>query len=154
MKFEWHNLSERDRIALILGGVIVVLYLFCLFIYSPLNNAIQKEKNQVIENKETLSWMRQVSNAKGQPNIENVSKSKLLSLIAFQLAKQSFNDYPYVLQQTTDHDISLSYDSVPFNAFMAWLWSLQQHYSIRIKQIDIKKIKPAGLVKLQLILSV
>ena len=155
MKAYWANLSDRDRLTLSIGIIFCVLYLFYLLIYAPIVRAVHQKSHQLIEKQETLLWMENIKKeytAKKKP--EALSSGQLLSVLAEQLANTSFKQFPYQLQQIAAHDIQLSFDKVPFNAFMLWLWSINEKYAISIKQANIDHTDTAGVVKIVVVLMV
>ncbi|WP_083852274.1 type II secretion system protein GspM [Legionella tunisiensis] len=61
--------------------------------------------------------------------------------------------FPYQLQQTGAGDIQLSYELVPFNHFLSWLWTLNNNYAIVLKQFSAERTPTAGVVKLQIVIT-
>ena len=154
IKIYWGNLNERERVTLIVGIVFCVGYFFYLLIYSPLSSAVQNQSKVLLEKQETYAWMKQVSSQhqlKQAPKA--LSSSKLLSVLAFQLKSTSFKQFPYQLQQTGASDIQLSFDRVPYTAFVAWLWSINEKYTLAIKQLNIEKTSTAGVIQLTLVIA-
>lgn len=154
LKNYWSGLTERERIIAAVGGTCTLIYLFYLLIYSPLSTAVSTKTKQLIEKKETLSWMQQVRNQpKNQKQVESLTNTKLLALIGTQLSDNKFKQFPYQLQQTGPGDIQLSFDKVPYILFLSWLWTLKSHYKITIKQFTADKTDTPGLVKLLIVLT-
>ena len=155
MKSYWANLNERDRWALGVGVVFCVLYVFYLLIYAPLSRSVHQKSLQLVEKQDTLLWMQDVQKIyKNKKKPEALNSGQLMSVLAEQLNNTSFKRYPYQLQQIAANDIQLSFNKVPFNPFMVWLWSMNEKYTISIKRLTIDQTKTAGMVKLSLILSV
>ena len=154
MNVYWSNLNERERWILSLGALFCVLYLFYLLIYSPLASAVHDKSQQLAEKQETLVWMqhvRQQYKIKKAP--ETLTSSKLLTVLAEQLNATSFKQFPYQLQQTGASDIQLIFEKVPYNAFMSWLWSINEKYTISIKQLNAERTDTPGVVKLMIVIA-
>ena len=154
MNVYWSNLNERERWILSLGALFCVLYLFYLLIYSPLTSAVHDKSQQLAEKQETLVWMqhvRQQYKIKKAP--ETLTSSKLLTVLAEQLNATSFKQFPYQLQQTGASDIQLIFEKVPYNAFMSWLWSINEKYTISIKQLNAERTDTPGVVKLMIVIA-
>ena len=154
MRTYWSNLNERDRFTLVIGAVVCVVYLFYLLIYSPLTTAVHNKSQQLTEKQETLAWMKQVRvlhHTKKAP--KTLTSSKLLAVLAEQLNTTSFKQFPYQLQQTGVSDIQLIFDRVPSNAFVHWLWSINEKYTIVIKQLNMERTDTPGVVKLMIIIA-
>lgn len=149
MKAYWNNLNERERWLLGAGGVVCFCYLLYLLIFAPLIQAVHDKSQQLIEKKETLAWMQQAHQQHKTGNTpKTLSKGKLLSELANQLKSTPFHHRPYQLQQTGTGEIQLSFDKIPYNAFVAWLWSMSQRYVFTIKQFNTERTSTPGVVKL------
>ena len=154
VKTYWSNLNERERWTLGVGVVCSVFYLFYLLIYSPLASAVHTKSQQLLEKQETLVWMQQVrQQSKNTKAPQTLTSSNLLTVLADQLNKSSFKQYPYQLQQTGVSDIQLIFDQVPYNAFIAWVWSVNEKYTISIKQLNVEHTELPGIVKLMMIIA-
>jgi general secretion pathway protein M len=153
----WNSLNEREQVSLGLGGIVGIVYLFYLCIYSPLTTAVITHNQQLQEKRETLAWMEKVAQQANSktPTTQAIDNSKLLSLLASELKKPAFSPFPYQLQQTASNDIQLQFDKIPYSTMMLWLWDITHRYRIHIKEIHIEQTasptKP-GLVKLHLLL--
>lgn len=154
VKAYWISLNERERWILGLGVIFCVVYLFYLLIYSPLANAVHNKSQQFLEKQETLVWMQQVRQQyKNKKAPQVLTSSKLLTVLADQLNATSFKRFPYQLQQTGVSDIQLIFDQVPYNGFITWLWSINEKYTISIKQLNIERTDTPGVVKLVLVIA-
>jgi len=150
----WANLSERDRWAAGLGLSFLICYCFYLLVYGPLLNSITSTSLQLKENRETLAWMKQVKEETGSSkNAESLNRNKLLTVVSAQLSGEPLRPFAYQLQQTAQGDILLSFESVPYNLFLTWLWTLNQNYAITMDQFSIEKTKTPGVVKVSVIIS-
>jgi len=151
----WAQLSERDRIMLSIGAVILFIYLFYALLYAPLSHSKKQHQQQLLEDKATLAWMKQVkSQAHPEQKLaEKVSSAQLLTLLSDHLQKTNFKNYPYQLQQSGTSDILLSYEDVPYNQFILWLSAVSREYVFSIKQLQIQKKDKEGVVKVNLFLS-
>lgn len=150
----WNNLNVRERWMAAIGSFCALFYLFYLLIYSPLVSAVSNKSKQLIEKQETLAWMQQVrQQPKNQKKTQVITNAKLLALIGNQLTNNAFRHFTYQLQQTGSGDIQLSYDRIPYNQFLSWLWSLSNDYAITLKQLTVERTDTPGIVKLMLVLA-
>ncbi|WP_131781394.1 type II secretion system protein GspM [Legionella gresilensis] len=152
----WNNLNEREKWLVGLGVTCIIIYLFYLLIFSPLTSAVNEKEKQLKEKRETLVWMQQVKQQlPNNQHLQAVSSSKLLSIIATELTSQNqnFQKLPYQLQQTSQGDIQLSFDTVPYKIFLTWLWQLNSRYALTLKQVMIERTATPGLVKLTVIIA-
>lgn len=150
----WKSLNEREQGTLGFAGVFCVIYLFYLIIYSPLTSAVANKNQQLQDKRETLAWMQKIQQQYRQPGkaLEKLDSSKLLSLIASELGKPAFSVFTYQMQQTGSGDIELSFEKIPYNAFITWFWEISHHYTIHIKELHIEQSETPGLVKLNLLI--
>ncbi len=146
----WSTMSQREqRLLQGLGGVLVLLVLYVL-IYSPWMHAIEAKQQRLEEKKATYLWMK--TQHQQHPGVRKlVNESQLLSLIAHDLDTSAFKSFPYHLQQTGEHRILLTYETVPYVAFMAWLWDLSTHVQVSLEQWTADRTAVPGLVKLRVI---
>lgn len=150
----WHNLNERERWMAAIGSICVLIYLFYLLVYSPLTTAVNNKSKEFKEKQETLTWIQQVrQQPRSQKRAQAITNAKLLALIGNQLNSNSLQKFVYQLQQTGTGDIQLSYDRVPYNPFLSWLWSLSNDYVLTFKQFSAERTETPGIVKLMVVIS-
>lgn len=136
------------------GVLFCFCYLFYLLFYAPLVRGVHEKSLQLVEKQETLIWMRQVRQRHQVTKAPEVlSNAQLLTLLATQLQTTSFQRFPYQLQQTGVGDIQLSFEQVPFNSFITWLWTINQKYAISIKQFSAERTDSPGIVKMLIVLA-
>lgn len=150
------QLEEREKLLLIFASISLGLYLFYMLIYSPLSSNILQKKKLLIESRGTLNWMQDVSNQ--YVNIkqsETLSSEKLLASLSFQIKSSSLQKYSYQLEQINTGDIRLSFDEVPYNDFIIWLWNFCGRFSVSVKQMIIdNRPNASGFIKVSVILEV
>jgi len=150
----WTNLNERERLTVTIGGVCLIIYLFYLLIYSPLNSAIVNKTTQLKEKQSTLEWMNKVQKKPAESTpLQSTNSSKLLTIIAAQLSALPLQKFTYQLQQTSQGDIQLSFETIPNNLFLSWLWKLGNQYKITVKQLTVEKTARSGIVKAMVVIS-
>ncbi|MFC3909466.1 type II secretion system protein GspM [Legionella dresdenensis] len=150
----WANLNERDRVAAIVGVAVLIAYLFYLLVYSPLNNAVASKTKELQEKQVTYNWMQQVSTSTTTSrSLITTTNNKLLTVIASQLQAPAFQKFPNQLQQTSQGDIQLGFETVPYNQFLKWLWALGNQYAITVKTLAINNTGTPGLVKVTAVIG-
>ena len=150
----WKNLNEREQAGLGVAGLFCVIYFFYLIIYSPLISAVANKNQQLQDKRETLAWMQKIQQQYHQVNKKTNSfdNGKLLALIASELNNPTFKVFTYHMEQTSSGDIQLSFEKIPYNAFITWLSKISHQYTIHIKTLHIEHTKTPGLVKLNLLI--
>lgn len=155
MKAYLSTLNEREKWMLIGTALCLFLYVYYLFLYSPLSQRVTQKSTQLAEKTATLNWMqkiRQQSHVK-QTKKKIVDNSQLLTTLATQLKDDPTLKFPYQLQQTGSGDIQLTFDAVAFNLFIAWLERINQHYAITVKQFEADRSKTPGITRLMILIS-
>lgn len=154
MKNYWNNLNDREKWTLVGGMLCLFLYLYYLFLYSPLSNSVSQKSKQLIEKAETLKWMKSVQGqVKPSKTKQTVSDNQVLTLLSSQLNDNKTFNFPFQLQQTGSGNIQLSFAEAPFNLFMNWLSTLNENYTIEIMQFNVEPTPTPGVVKLMIIMS-
>ncbi|MDF1646702.1 MAG: type II secretion system protein GspM [Legionellaceae bacterium] len=150
----WDGLNERERRALGLG-LIGMLFYVSYAIYAPLKRAVSDNTKVLFEKRTTLTWIKSARSrfVPQQKGPEVLEGSKGLTIFSEALSKASFHDVPYQLQQMTDGVLQLSFDSVPYNPFLQWLWSMEQRYAMTIQTFNLERTDTPGLVRLTIIVS-
>ncbi len=153
MNAYWNHLNDRERWMLGIGGVCCLLFLIYLLLYAPLVASVNEKSAQLNEKKSILVWMEHARKQHHSANVrQTLSDNKLLTVFADQLKLTSFQSFSYQLQQTSSGDVQLSFENVPYNAFIHWLWSLSEHYVFSIKQFNTERTQTPGVVKISLII--
>lgn len=153
-KTYWQDLNDRERWLVMVAGIVSFVYLFYAWLYSPLASAVDDRVLQLNDKKATLTWMRQVQQQyKTHKTAKLLNSSQLLTMFSKQITLTSFHRFPYQLQQTSVGDIQLTFEAVPYNAFILWLRSLEESYVFSVARLNIEPTDVAGVVKLEVILS-
>jgi general secretion pathway protein M len=153
MNAYWAQLNERERWMVVIGGIVCGVLLFYMLLIAPLKQSVVEKKQQLLEKQDTLAWISQAQSQhqhKQSPKI--LSSSNLLTVLAQQLNASLFRQWPYQLQQNGVGDIELSFDAVPYNQWLNWLWSVRQTYQFSIQQLNVERTKLPGVVKLSIII--
>jgi general secretion pathway protein M len=152
----WQQWNQRERLLVTIASVVLLLYLFYLFIVSPLQEAILQAQTLAQENQATLVWMKRIKSqvhSLAMPKV--ISTSELMGIIHDQLAETAgLSRYPYHLTQSSSGNIEIKFDKVPFNKFLSWCYRLNQKYHFNIKQLSANQTETAGITQLTCVLTV
>lgn len=154
MKTYLSSLNEREKLMVIAAGVCLIIYLYYLLFYGPLQSRIHQKSEQYIEKVETLQWMKKASLSYriSMPK-QTLDNSKLLSLIASQLKEKEIVQFPAQLQQTSSGEIQITFDEIPFQLFINWLSKINIKNQIVIKQFEADRTDKPGVTHLMVLLS-
>ncbi|MGL5741509.1 MAG: GspM family type II secretion system protein LspM [Legionella sp.] len=154
MKSYLSTLNEREKWMVAGAALCLILYIYYLFLYSPLTHQVNQKSTQLIDKTETLLWMQKVRQQNHTKQTkQELSNSKLLTVLATQLKEEPTLKFPYQLQQISSGDIQLTFDAVAFDAFIAWLKQMNQRYAITIKQFEAELSKTPGIARLMILIS-
>lgn len=151
------KLSERDRLALIVGGIISGLLLYYFLILSPL----YEKNNQLIErNAQTRELVEWMSKAKPQlihlrEQTKNASKSSgsLLSAIEQSVKRNRLEAAAGDIKQIDTNRVQVTFGKVDFVSFMRWVEDIQSATACKIEKASIQKTDKAGIVHIDITLE-
>lgn len=151
------KLSERDRIALIVGGIISGLLLYYFLILSPLRDKNDKLIESNAQTRELVSWM---NNAKTQlirmreqtKKTTNASVS-LLSAIEQSVKRNRLETAAGDIKQLETNKVQVSFAQVDFVSFMKWVEDIQSTTSSKIEKATIQKTEKPGVVHVEITLQ-
>lgn len=150
----WNQLNSRERLVVMAGLGCLGILLSYLLVYAPIHNALIAKTQDVQEKQDILNWMRHVRpQLKNTQAVKSLSETERITFIANQLQRSSLNTFEHQVQQSSQGEVQLSFDSVPFNALLQWLWSLNQSTDITIKQLTVERTNTNGLVKAQVLID-
>lgn len=148
------QLNSKDRLALMVGGIFISIYLAYAALIAPLSHAVNEKTQRLIDKQQTLSWMKKARlRYTASTSRQSLTSAQLLSVLAEQLNEGVLKTFPYQLQQTGTGELQLQFAIVPYNEFIHWLLHLTQHYQVTLKQLALERAAKPGQVKVELLLS-
>lgn len=154
MKAYWQQLNEREQSGLMIAGLCSALYLLYALVFAPLMSSVTQAQETWQAKNKTLVWMQQAKkNYAPTQKPQAVTAGNLLSILTERLSETSFRRFPHQLAQTATGDIQLTFDQVPYNAFILWLQRQSTHYTLTVKTMDITKTDVTGVVKASVMFS-
>ena len=149
------QLSIREKFFLGSGGILLVFYLLYALIYAPLRSSIAQNKVLLQAKQQDLMWMEQAyASSQLKSPAKVLTNGSLLTTITNQLHVGKLSSYVYHLEQTTSGDISINFSEVPYNDFILWLWELCNKQSIHLKNFVANSSDTAGIVSVNVTLSI
>ncbi len=144
------KLSERDRLALIIGGIVGGLLLYYFLILSPLHDKNDKlaESNQ--QTRELVDWMKnaksQLIHLREQTKNTTSSSTSLLSAIEQSVKRNRLEAAAGDIKQLESNRVQVSFAQVDFVSFMRWVEDLQSATACKIEKATIQKTDKPGVV--------
>lgn len=154
MKTYLSTLNEREKLMVFSAVFCVLFYVYYFLLYSPLVFKVKERTEQLIEKSQTLEWMNKVAQKKPSSETkQSLDNGQLLTLLDSKLKDSPALKYPYNVQQTSSGEVQISFDKVPFNSFIEWLTQINQHYIIKVKQLEVNKTDTPGISQLMIVIS-
>jgi general secretion pathway protein M len=153
-------LTQREQY--LLGGLsaFFVILIFYQFFYSPLANGIERDKQELITDKELLIFMQtaepRIDMAKGDfKAAEILTEDMLLPTVENSLAKDELTQFVSELGLTSNDIVNVQFKDVGFDALLAWLVEIRVQYGIQVEQLTAIPGETPGIgnVTMQLVLT-
>jgi len=159
MKEWWGNLAFREKQALSVGVVVIIIFLIYGFIWAPLNNKVKTIRTHIERNQALLAWMTaadiqiQRIQKNNQKPLAAVSAGSLLSVIQNQINLSPIATNLSELRQFENDSVQLRFKQVEFDKMIAWLAELCQENKVVITQLTITSGESPGIVAAEFVLK-
>lgn len=151
MKAYWQNLTDRERLVVMGGAIIIGIGLFFMLIFSPLNNWREDSARRSVAAERNFEMVHQAAKSGGgnvstdnvdlQTPIRNVL-SETAGRFGFPLS--SYNPLP-------DGNVTASASGVGAVELFNWVGELERRYGITVITADIaREADNPDLVRVQL----
>lgn len=151
----WEQRSQREKLILQIGFVVVICFCLYYFVVKPWQNKITNLQKQVQQKQELLTWMRptidKIKHLKRKYPVEQAPVEDLLASV--EQSMHSFNLKPKTLEQAKQNTVRIVFDDIGFNKFIKWLINFQEKYAIQVEQAKLSASNKEGIIKVSLTLS-
>lgn len=145
MKHWWQNLNERERLWVLVAGVLVIAMLLWLTLGKALSHHYQALQHNVTKAREIQQTMQQyrasLAHTPGKAMPEN-----LYAVVAGLLAQYQLDGEGSSSQEKEKNVISLSLTAKPFDAVIRLLAHLERDYNTYAVSMTFKPSDKSGLV--------
>jgi general secretion pathway protein M len=155
MRAWFNNLADRERVMVLLGGVIVAI-LLVLAVAMPLNRNIAQARQRVTVKQDDLSFIQSAAPqlASAGPSATTLASNENLVVLIDSSARESgLGKSLSSTQPTGDKALRVRFDRAPFDALMAWLARISQNHGIRVETAEIEFAGEPGMVNAGLVLK-
>ncbi|WP_416306892.1 type II secretion system protein GspM [Neptunicella sp. SCSIO 80796] len=149
----YKQLSEREQRIVLIGGIVLILFLFYALIWSPLTQSVQQGRIAVQEQQKLLNWVQANANKAiqlkrgGSANRPGFSGS--LPQAINQLAQR--HSIAIARMQPQGDTLQIWVDQAPFNDIISWLKAIEDK-GINILDVDFAEINRPGQIKIRRLL--
>lgn len=156
----WQELTQRERVLLQLGCVMISLFLSYEFFWQNIEqrnrikiSAIDLDLTQWQWMKRTVAHIHHNNQLPLRGQRKKISADNLLP-ITQQLIRQSrFIKLPSISQVGEDQ-VQVVFSSVAFHQFITWLINFSNYYTIKVMSTQLTATNKAGIIQAEIILSV
>jgi general secretion pathway protein M len=149
MKARWQQLNNREQQLAVGSGIAVIVFIFYIVIWQPLNNSLTEGSSKLVRQQQLLSWVQEktalyqeTKGASGQ-----INNGGSISSVANRSAKK----YKLTItrMQPQGDDLQVWIDNTPFTQLLFWLEHLANKEGMQVKAIDLTQGDNVGEVKVR-----
>lgn len=151
----YDSLADKERMAVIGVGILVVLALVYLILVAPAQRSVSEAQLKLAGQQNLLSWMKENESVARQAASggRTVTKSDqpLQTIVTATAGPLGVTVKRY--ENESENKLRVSLEKVPFDKMVRWLDQLEARYGLTIINISIDAEKEPGLVTAKLVLQ-
>ncbi len=153
---QWfYSLESREKNALILGSLSLLVMGIYYFLWMPFNEEKQSLKNIVTAQKSTLAWMHtaatEIQQLQQKSPVVPILTTSLLSLV--EQSSTLLGKVDKRIEPQGEQAVKITIDKVSFTQLMKWLGQLYNQQEVDVRQIHIEKQKEPDIISVRLTLT-
>lgn len=158
----WKELKPREQRLLTIGSLSLTIFVVYFFMWSPLNEATIKMRQQIKTSDQTLYSIEALNkeindllkekNSLDQKN-KSYSPAELISLLQNHIDKAGLKSELKQLKQTNNNNSEIHFQKVDFDKLSGLLIELNQQFGVKIIQVSIKNENIPGKVTADIVVS-
>ena len=156
MKNWYLSKDPTERIIILFIGVIIVLALFYLLVWSPISISHNRNLSQLENKRQLLSWMQSTSiEIKQLQNSSPAGRAQsgpLLSTVDSTIKSSELAQTMKRLEPQGNDKVQIWFENTGFDALILWLGTLANQHQIQVDSINIDRQPEAGKVNARLVL--
>lgn len=156
MQAWFDELSRREQLTLIGGGIALALMMFYLLLWAPLNDERSRLHNEVQVQQETLAWMQQAATqvkGSGAASVSPARGGSLLTLVDRSAKTAKMGGAIKRIQPDKDGRVRIWLEGVNFDLMMRWLGGLSRDQGVSLIEVNVERFESSALVKARLTLE-
>jgi general secretion pathway protein M len=153
MRNWWNGISLRERMIVIIAGIVVVYVLLDLILIQPVLGQRQQLIEDVALAKEDLAWMQQAVEKipAGSTGAVKALKGSIVTYVDGQIARSGLKKNLQQMTPILKDSVRVRFSDVDFNQLLKFLLALEA--SIEIEEVRILPQSDEGVVNASLILK-
>jgi general secretion pathway protein M len=140
-------LETRERLMVVIGGVVVLLVAIYSLGLAPLYKAVNERDARVTKKQDDLAWMQSVVaqlQSLGAAQPANNNAESLVVVIANTASRANVANALTGQTPNGANSVRVRLEGVQFDALVVWLGALQKEYGIYVEAADISRAGQAG----------
>ncbi|GAA0854930.1 type II secretion system protein M [Aliiglaciecola litoralis] len=146
---KFNQLSDREKLLVSISGALVVIFLFYYVLWSPMNSALEKQRNLVTSKQADLAWIQKNANRAVQLRTGSDTATRFAGSLP-QAVNQTASRINITISrmQPQGEELKVWVDQAPFNDVVSWLQNMENQ-GIRIINVDLAEANAPGMVKVR-----
>ncbi|WP_068546220.1 type II secretion system protein GspM [Thalassotalea crassostreae] len=145
----WQGLNSKEQKLVGFGSIFVVIILFIMLVWVPLNDSIEKSKLQLKKQQDLAVWINENLATYKQVKRSGGTKKATGSLTSIVNTSAKSLKITLARIQPQGDDLQVWVDEVSFNVFLSWLEDLTNKKGLKIVAADIALGSSPGTVKVR-----
>lgn len=157
---EWFLSKEpHEKRLLIFAGAVTALFLAYTLIWAPITSGVEKKRNNVIKQRDTLAWMSQAANEiksiEGVVSTDSGSSKgqSLLAVVDMTARKEKLRNMMKRVEPQGEHEVKVWFEQATFDLLIKWLDSIARNHNIQVVAFTAQVQKKPGIVNARVILA-
>lgn len=154
----WSDLAERERHVIFYGGIVLAIFLVYLLIWSPLTDAVAKQKESVRSQRTALHYLQgaavEVQTLRAQGiGVAPARHANILTVAEQTVSENQLQASLKQVQQPQPNEVQLTFQAVPFDQLLNWLQHLVMTQGFSVTEFTAKRSGTAGIATVSLTLK-
>ncbi len=152
MKTWWDGISLRERLIVVIAGIVLLYVLLDIILIQPLLSHTQQISEDTVQAQEDLNWMQQAIARlpRGGSGAVRAIKGSIATYIDGQITRAGLKKNLQQMTPILKHSVRVRLSDVDFNQLLNFLVALES--SIVIEEVRILPQSDNGVVNASLIL--
>lgn len=157
---QWYDgLAPRERIAVLVGAVAVIVAVFYYGIWRPLDTSVSEGRLRLNSQAEQTRWMLGIRDEARLLQADNTQRQiqgrndSLLSIVDTTSRENGLGKAVRRIQPDNGDQATVTLENANFNQVLFWLRSLQRDYGVAARQMTFTRDDEAGTVQARLTLA-
>ncbi|NBB69985.1 MAG: type II secretion system protein M [Alphaproteobacteria bacterium] len=153
----WRQLEARQRRLISIAGLVLVLALTYVWIWEPLAEARQAERERIAQQQALLNWLEAVAplaqrlRSSSRPSPDSGERS-LLGLADETARAAGLAGAMARIEPTGDGEVRVWLEGADFVAVMGWLESFSRSRPVQVSQLQVDRAGADGQVNVRVTL--